>query len=331
MGGQPVNVSDLPPQIRKRLKEHRVTRSLRRQPKVFTDTTDFSRIDYGDIIMVDDRYFLVVAYTKEGRFGVDDQVKPWVPKVEDLESGEKYIIKLVFHETFNITLGPFTIPCYRNPEKEARVLELVRGHPHFMQGRAVPDAAGNLVRILDIINGIRLDRLIHRDELSHREYFFTRLPDILSSFLPCVDGIAMLHDHGLRHGDIRRDHILVERHTGLYRWIDFDYDFYLPEKPFALDLYELGNLLMYLTARGNFYIRDILADPSLGEKVADSITPDDFSLLSKNRIANLQKIFPYIPDSLNNIFLHFSLGTEVFYDSVHELYEDLAKAVNQGW
>ncbi len=326
-----MKVKELPPQIQQRLKEHRVTRGLRRQSRIFADTTDFSRIDYGDIIMVDDRYFLVVAYTREGRFGVDDQVKPWVPKVEDLETGEKYIVKLVFHETFDITLGPFTIPCYRNPEKEARVLELVQGHPHFMQGKAALDAAGNLVRILDIIDGSRLDRIIHRGDLSHREYFFTELPTILANYLPCVEGIGMLHDHGLRHGDIRRDHIFVERHTGLYRWIDFDYDFYLPEKPFALDLYELGNLLMYLTARDNFYIRDILADPSLGEEVAQAIEPGDYSLLSKNRIANLKKIYPYIPDSLNNIFLHFSLGTEVFYESVHELTQELSEAVAKGW
>jgi len=326
-----MNVKELPPLIQERLQGHRVTKNLRRQPRIFADTTDFSRIDYGDVIMVDDRYFLVVAYTKEGRFGVEDQVKPWVPKVEDLESGEKYIVKLVFHETFDITLGAFTIPCYRSPEKEARVLELVRGHPHFMQGRAVLDAAGNLVRILDIINGTRLDRVIHRSKTEHKEYFFTELPSILTSYLPCIDGIAMLHRHGLRHGDIRRDHIFVERPSGLYRWIDFDYDFYLPEKPFALDIYELGNLLMYLTGRGNYYVRDLLADPAKGESIAQSIEPGDYSLLSKNRIANLQKIFPYIPDSLNNIFLHFSLGTEVFYDSVSELHHDLADALAKGW
>ncbi len=322
---------DLPPEISARLSEHRVTRSLRRKSRVFTDTTDFTSIDYGDIIYVDGRYFLVTAYTREGRFGVDEQIKPWVPRVEDLASGEKKILKLVFHETFEITFGTFTIPCYRNPEKEARILELVQGDVHFMQGEAVLDEAGNLVRILDIVNGSRLDKVIHRNQVSHEEYFYNQLPDILAHYLPCVQGIAFLHAHGFRHGDVRRDHIFVERGTGLYRWIDFDYDFYMPEKPFALDLYELGNALMYLTGRGNYYPRDLLADKALGQRVADTIAAGDYALLSKNRIVNLQKLFPYIPTLLNNIFLHFSLGTEVFYDSVDELYSDLAETVVQGW
>lgn len=323
--------ADLPPEISERLRSHRVTASLRRRPRVFNDTTDFSSIDYGDVIYVDGRYFLVTAFTREGRFGVDEQIKPWVPRVENLANGEKKILKLVFHETFDVTFGPFTIVCYRNPEKEARILDLVKGHAHFMQGESVLDEAGNLVRILDIVNGSRLDKVIHRSGTDHEAYFHQELPGVLKHYLPCVGAIAYLHAHGFRHGDVRRDHIFVERETGLYRWIDYDYDFYLPEKPYALDLYELGNALMYLTGRGNYYIRDVLVNPGMGQTVANSIVGADYSLLSKNRIVNLKKLFPYIPPKLNNIFLHFSLGTEVFYDTVDELYQDLAEVVEQGW
>ncbi len=326
-----MELSDLPVEIAERLQGHRVTKSLRRKSRVFTDTTNFTSIDYGDIIYVDGRYFLVIAYTREGRFGVDEQVKPWVPKVEDLATGEKQILKLVFHETFDFTFGSFTIPCYRSPEKEARVLELVQGHSHFMQGEDVLDEAGNLVRVLDIIDGTRLDKVINRSKLNHEDYFYQELPGILEHYLPCVEGIGFLHDHGFRHGDVRRDHIFVDRETGIYQWIDFDYDFYMPEKPFVLDLYELGNALMYITVRGNFYPREILANPDLGQSVVDSLEPGDFALLSKNRVVNLQKIYPYIPNALNNIFLHFSLGTEVFYDTVDELYTDLAEVAVKGW
>ena len=313
----------LPTDIAQRLREHRITRSLRRPSRVFRDTTNFTSIDYGDVIIVDERYFLITGFTREGRFGVDDQVKPWVPRVENLATGEKHIVKLVFHETFDITFGEFTIPCYRNPEKEARVLELVQGMPHFMQGMAALDEAGNLVRILDIIGGSRLDKFIQRSKISHEEYFHNELPSILAQFLECVEGIAFLHHHGFRHGDIRRDHIFVEWDTNLFRWIDFDYDFYLAEKPFALDLYELGNILIYLCGRNNFYPRDVLANPDMGQVVVEKIVPGDYSLLSRNRIVNLQKLYPYIPDRLNNIFLHFSLGTDVFYETVDELYDDL--------
>ena len=326
-----MELSDLPVDIAERLQGHRVTKSLRRKSRVFTDTTNFTSIDYGDIIYVDGRYFLVVAYTREGRFGVDEQVKPWVPKVEDLATGKKQILKLVFHETFDFTFGSFTIPCYRNPEKEARILELVQGHSHFMQGEDVLDEAGNLVRVLDIIDGTRLDKVINRSKLNHEDYFYRELPGILEHYLPCVEGIGFLHAHGFRHGDVRRDHIFVDRETGVYQWIDFDYDFYMPEKPFVLDLYELGNALMYITVRGNFHPREILANPDLGQSVAAGLEPGDFALLSKNRVVNLQKIYPYIPNSLNNIFLHFSLGTDVFYDTVDELYADLAEVAEKGW
>jgi len=322
-------IDSLPPMIRERLSEHRVTRSMRRASRIFFDTTDFTSIDYGDIIFVDNCYFLVTGYTKEGRFGVDDQVKPWVPRVEDLATGNRQILKLVFHETFDITMGQFTISYYRNPEKEARVLELVQDHPHFMHGRAVLDEVGNLVRILDIINGRRLDKFIHRNETDHEEYFHQELPAILKQFLECVQAISLLHHNGFRHGDIRRDHIFVERKTDLFRWIDFDYDYYMPERPFAVDLYELGNLLMYLVVRGNFHPREILADPGMGQKVLDTINPGDYALLSKNRVVNLQKLFPYIPTELNNIFLHFSLGTEVFYDTADEVEQDLATALHK--
>lgn len=322
-------IDSLPPLVRERLFEHRVTRSMRRASRIFFDTTDFTSIDYGDIIFVDDCYFLITGYTKEGRFGVDDQVKPWVPRVEDLVTGKKQILKLVFHETFNITMGQFTISYYRNPEKEARVLELVQDHPRFMHGRAVLDEVGNLVRILDIINGRRLDKFIQRNGKDHEEYFHQELPAILQQFLECVQAISLLHHNGFRHGDIRRDHIFVERKTDLFRWIDFDYDYYMPEKPFAVDLYELGNLLMYLVVRGNFHPREILADPNMGEKVLNTIEPGDYALLSKNRIVNLQKIFPYIPTKLNNIFLHFSLGTEVFYDTADEIHQDLETALHE--
>lgn len=317
----------LPQHLQGKLRHHRVTRSLRRPPRYFTDTSNFTAIDYGDIIAVDNRFLLVTGYTREGRFGVEEQVKPWVPRTEDLESEEKFILKLVFHETFEMQFGQFTINCYRNPEKEARVLELVQGHPHFMHGRSVLDEANNLVRILDIIDGSRLDKYIHRDGLPHQDYLFQKFPEIIQQFLECVKGIQFLHENGLRHGDIRRDHIFVERGTGCFRWIDFDYDFYMPERPFALDLYELGNILTYLTARGRFQQQDILNHPKMGQPVLDTIVPGDLSVLSQNRIVNLKKLFPYIPHRLNNILLHFSHGTEVFYETVSEFHDDLAEAM----
>jgi hypothetical protein len=321
-------VDALPEQAARNLADHRVTRSMRRPSRVYVDTSDFTSIDYGDVISVEGRHFLITSYTKEGRFGVDEQIKPWVPKVVDLDSMEHYILKLEFQETFDIRFGQFSVTCYRSPQKEARILELVRGRSHFMQGKTLVDAAGNLVRVLDPVSGNRLDKMIHSDS-SHQDYFAEELPAILEQFLGCLQGIAFLHNNGFRHGDIRRDHIFIDRTTGVYYWIDFDYDFYLPEKPFALDLYELGNILIYLTGRGDYHLREILADPQLGPSVAESLTPDDFSLLMQTRVVNLQKLFPYIPDSLNNILLHFSSGADIFYERVEELQIDVEATLKQ--
>lgn len=322
-------VSSLPDAIAQALRGHRVTRSLRRSSRVYTDTTDFTSLDYGDIIQVESRYFLITSYTKEGRFGVDDQIKQWVPRVEDLATGVPYILKLVFHETFDISFGPFTIPCYRSPEKEARILELVQGRPNFMQGESLLDDCGNLIRVINPVGGIRLDKAIHQSQTQHQEYFFKELPNILIRYLESLLAIGFLHENGFRHGDIRRDHIFVDRNTGQFFWIDFDYDFYLPEKPFALDLFELGNILIYLTGKGDYTPREIVANPKMGQSVLQSLLPSDISLISQNRIVNLRKLFPYIPEKLNNILLHFSAGTEVFYETVDELYTDLNEALQE--
>lgn len=313
----------LPDHIAVKLKERTARSGIRRKPKVFHDTSNFTAIDYGDIIFVDNRYFWVSGYTREGRFGVDDQPKPWVPRTIDLATNQSYILKLVFHETFNITMGDFEIKCYRSPEKEARVIELVQGHERFMQGYAVEDDGGNLVRILDVILGKRLDKYVTGREGAHREYYETALPAILAEFSKCTEGIVFLHKNGLKHGDIRRDHILVEYSTGMFKWIDFDYDFYYPERPYSLDIFELGNILLYIAGRGNYYPNEILNNPEMGDKVLSTIRWDDTSLISKNRIVNLKKIYPYIHEELNNILLHFSQGTNVFYETVDEFYTDL--------
>ncbi|WP_163337831.1 serine/threonine protein kinase [Desulfopila sp. IMCC35008] len=326
-----VDWSRFPEHILPRLKKHPAVRSMRRHPRLYSDTSDFVNIDYGDIIHVDNRYFLVVGYTREGRFGVDEQPKQWVPKVYDLVNGERLIVKLVFHEQYSIRLGGLEVTCYRSPEKEAQVIELTRGDRSFMQGYSALDEADNLVRILEIVNGRRLDKVVYGLGDNHRDYFENHLAGVLTRFLCSVEGIGKLHANGLKHGDIRRDHIYVDRKDGHFCWIDFDYDFYLPERPYAMDLFGLGNVLLFLIGQGAFRPRAVLENPHFGEKVFTSLTENDLALIAKDRIFNIKKLYPYIPDSLNDILLHFSTGTEVLYDTVEEFYSDLATAVDTGW
>jgi len=317
-----------PKEIVPKLKRHRVMKSVRQRPRIFTDTSDFTSITYGDIIHVAGRYFIIVGHTREGRFGIDSQIKPWVPRVQDLMSDERFIIKLVFHETYDLKIGKLKVTCFRSPEKEARVLELVADNPYFMHGYSVLDEADNLVRILDIIDGRRLDTHIAKLGASHEEYVAEHLKEMLIRFLTSVAGIRLLHDNGLKHGDIRRDHIFVERESGTFRWIDFDYDFYIPERPYAMDLFGLGNVLLFILGKQNFRVSDVINHPDMGEKVMKTINTNDLSLLAQDRIFNLKKLFPYIPESLNNILLHFSVGTQVFYNSVAEFQDALQQAVD---
>lgn len=324
-----INWTRFPKKILPLLQNHNAMKSMRRQPILYEDTSDFTRIDYGDIIHVANRFFLVTGYTKEGRFGIDEQPKQWVPKVYDLESGARHILKLVFHESFTLRLGKLKVTCYRSPEKEGKILDLVQANHLFMQGHSTLDSENNLVRILDIIKGTRLDTAIGRLDCDHSYYLSNHAEKLLRKFLKSVEAIILLHDLGYKHGDIRRDHILIDRQTGDFRWIDFDYDFYLPERPFALDLIGLGNVLLYILGRRNWRPIDVLQNPQMGESLLETIHVNDLSLLSKDRIFNLKKLYPHLPDCFNNILMHFSAGAQVMYDSGQEFYDDLALAIDQ--
>ena len=47
------------------------------------------------------------------------------------------------------------------------------------------------------------------------------------------------------------------------------------------------------------------------------------AIVFHNRLANLKKVYPYIPDTLNRILCHFSRGANWFYEETGQLLEDL--------
>jgi len=292
---------------------------MRHVGEIITDTTQFMRISYGDVIQLAGRHFLMLRDEAERRFGLEDP-KFWVKRCRCLETGTRNILKLVFHESFPMTIGSMVVSCTRSPRKEARILDLVRGDPRFMQGETLPDAVGNPVRILDIVAGKRLDEKIEDLEMPHEDYFHTLFPTILTRFIEACEAIHWLHERGEKHGDIRRDHLYVCYDTGRYCWIDFDYTFDFQEKPFGLDLFGLGNILQYIVGMGVHTLQSLPA----GE--LDAITRDDCSIMFGNRIVNLKKLFPYIPETLNSVLMRFSLGAEIFYDTTEELIADLTRA-----
>lgn len=297
--------------------------ALPRHLKIITDTSDYYRVDFNDVVLLDGVAYLVRNNAKEGRFGIDEQEKYWVKRAVKLEDGAKKIIKLVFYERFTATIGGIAFECFRSPRKEARILALVKGLPNFMQGASITDDHGNVVRILDLIQGKTLDSFIAGLPNSHDEYFAAVFPGILDNFIECVAAIRLLHDNGEKHGDIRRDHILIDSHDGRYRWIDFDFNYRHRENIYGYDLFGLGNVLVFIAGKGDILVKDVREGV---HGVSAALTTEDINIVFRNRVVNLRKIFPYIPKSLNRILMHFSETTNRFYLDTGEMLEDLREA-----
>lgn len=305
------------------LKRLRPTLSVGQYGRIVTDTSEFMDIAYGDVIRVGGLHYLVLRDESERSFGIEDP-KYWVKRCVLLETGDRRILKLVFHESFPLRLGKLSVKCYRSPEKESRILELVRGDWRFMQGTTERDDKGNSVRILEVIRGKRIDEVVADLEVDHRTYFFEIFPALFEKFMGACEAIAFLHEHGEKHGDIRRDHLRVESGTERFRWIDFDYTYDFYENPFGLDLFGLGSILTFLVGKNIYHVGEL---ERLGLSDAIShLTAEDFSLLYPNRVVNLKKIFSYIPEALNKILLHFSQGAELGYETVAELLRDMESA-----
>jgi len=288
------------------------------KPRIVTDTSDPFGIRRGDILRLGGKDFVVKGHKYESRFGIGDQPKYWVFSAIEMETAQPKIIKVVFHEEFHVHIGVFRIHCFRSPEKETRVLELVRGDQRFMQGYTVTDDHDNRVRIIDQIKGLSLFEYIFDIDKPHQQYFAEDLPQILRNLAECVRAIELLHRHQICHGDIRNDHIIIETGTGLYRWIDFDLDQHVSD----YDVWSLGNILNYATGRGIVTFDKVLRGNQFDSKIKESLEPADASGFYEYRIMNLKKVYPYIPEKLNNILLHFILRPRSYYATVTEFLED---------
>ncbi|MDY0132879.1 MAG: protein kinase [Desulforegulaceae bacterium] len=287
------------------------------------DTSDFFAIKAGDVLVLDGREFEVTGNEKERRFGVEDP-KFWVKRVIETETGERKLAKLTYLESFITSMGGAKIKCFRNPAKEGKIIELIKGHPYFMQGEVFWDTKNNNIRVLDIVRGTNFFVFMEQyQRMPHEKYFNEILPQILENLVKAFDAIKILHINGFKHGDIRNDHIIVERKTGNYVWIDFDYDYDSPENPFGLDLFGMGNILLYAVGKGFHNLYMIKNDTYTYGDFFGKVERGDFSLLDRSRFVNLRKLYPYIPRMLNNILLHFSIGAPIYYEFVDEILESL--------
>lgn len=293
---------------------------LAAQPVVWRDTSQYMSIERDHIVDLEGEPFLVRGNEHEGRFGLDDQPKFWVKRALDLNTGQMRILKLVIQESFKVFVGPIEVLCVRSAEKESRVLDLMRGDPRFMQGRTARDSRGNRVRVIDYIRGTDLLTYLDSVAVPHEEYCHTLLPAVLSKVADNIAALERLHEAGMCHGDIRNDHLLVERETGSYKWIDFDLDQGFSD----FDIWSVGNVLHYVVAKGFMTFRDAIgACPELSGK----LSCDDASVFFPHRVMNLRKIYPYLPEKLNDVLLHFSFAGRARYDRVSQITDDLAECL----
>lgn len=288
---------------------------------IITDTSDWTRIIRGNVIRLRGHDFVVKGHGYEARFGIGDQPKYWVFNVFDLETAERKILKTVFHEDFNVHIGVFKIHCYRSPEKEARVLEIVRGDDRFMQGYTVTDEVGNMIRIIDFIRGQTLFQHIYDINKNHHDYFEQDLPAIMKKLADCIQAINKLHQNKICHGDIRNDHIIIDADSGKYRWIDFD----LNQNVADYDVWSIGNIINYAVGKGITTFKSVLKGIAFPEEVRASLGPEDASAFFEYRIMNLKKLYPYISDRLGDILQHFTIRPKKFYANMEELLEDYHK------
>ncbi|OGW19537.1 MAG: hypothetical protein A2072_06070 [Nitrospirae bacterium GWC1_57_7] len=184
------------------------------------------------------------------------------------------------------------------------------------------DSSGSPLRILDYIRGRTLSEITLSFGSSHEEFFSARYPALLSEFIQAVEAIRFLHENGEKHGDIRRDHLIKDDLTGQYRWIDFDYNYRHSVSRFGYDLFGLGNVLLFITGRGDVTTQRLLHD---APDALARLSEDDVNIVFKNRVANLAKVYPYIPEALNRVLMHFSQGATVYYETTEELLDDLGE------
>ena len=289
------------------------------EPRVFQDTSEFMSIEVGSVLRLAGRDYVVMGHGREGRFGLDEEPKFWAKIAMDLSTGERKIVKLVFHEAFTGRLGETLFHCERSPDKESRILEAVLGHPHFMQGKSVRDSIGNPVRIIDFIPGPSLYGYLRNMDMTHEAYYHRIFPGLMPRVIECIEAIAHLHRNGFHHGDIRADHILLSSETNQYVWIDFDYHISLPE----YDLLCLGNVLQQVVGKGRHSVHDIRLSPAHYPEFKEKLTETDMLLMFPHRVANLRKLFPHISTDVNDILMRFSAGSKDRYQDLSTLLSDL--------
>ena len=313
-------VADTQVELKERIKA--VTGRVIMEPvELFEDTSSYAAIVAGSVLRLDGADYLVTGSPRDSRFGFDDQPMVWTKYAVDLSDGARKIIKLVFYEQFSFAVKGINIHLRRDPQKEGAFLEEVRGDSHFMQGQAVTDPAGNLVRIVDRLPGQSLFERLARMNMPHEDYFDRAFPEVMGELIESIEALALVHQRGLQHGDIRSDHLLFSD-SGRLVWIDFDFATEFED----YDLWCLGGVLASVVGGGPHNLHGIKRRRAAYPRMQTAPGPQDTLFLHPYQVANLRKLFPYVPRRLNRILMSFSRHPTEMYEDIHALAADLRGA-----
>jgi hypothetical protein len=85
----------------------------------------------------------------------------------------------------------------------------------------------------------------------------------------------------------------------------------------------MGNVLIYAAGKGINAFHDVARHPERYPLHRSPLDEHDASVFYGYRVANLRKLFPYIPLELNNVLVRFSKGSIDFYEDLQAQADDL--------
>jgi hypothetical protein len=126
--------------------------------------------------------------------------------------------------------------------------------------------------------------------------------------------------------------VLIHTDTTDFYRIDYDDVVVLVGRPYLVrnneregrfGIFGLGNILVYLAGRGDVTVQNLKQNNSPAYNL---LFHEDVNIIFNNRLVNLKKVYPYIPDSLNLVMMHFSLVANVFYEDTLQFLSELQEA-----
>ncbi|MBF0494344.1 MAG: hypothetical protein HQL28_04355, partial [Candidatus Omnitrophica bacterium] len=201
--------------------------------KEIKDTANPKNIMIGDTLILEGRRFLVIdsgthfkADRLNGRFDQDDQyTQEHVKEVIEIKDGacrgEKYWLKFIAPNEAET----------KGSERESEILRKVNEHKdeawtdHFAKGVTLKDASGNIVNVIDNIEGVTLRDFVNSTKtegLDLKTYFQKNFINLATGLLSMAKALKKFEEcTGKQHGDISNWHVIMSGKEEKFVLIDY--------------------------------------------------------------------------------------------------------------